>query len=157
MKNVSVNECRLDAIICNNKQRWNKNKCRCACRKLIDKGICDKVFIWNPSNCECKCEKNCDFNEYLEYENCKCRKKLVHKLIDECTEIIEEGKLANITIFKNENENKYGFCKVYIALMIVVFTIFTVITIYFVYDNWFLIKNNISCIKFNTRKETKIW
>ena len=21
-------ECRLDAILCNNKQRWNKNKCR---------------------------------------------------------------------------------------------------------------------------------
>ena len=20
-------ECRLDAIVCNNKQRWNKNKC----------------------------------------------------------------------------------------------------------------------------------
>ena len=23
---------RLDAIICNNKQRWNKNKCRCECK-----------------------------------------------------------------------------------------------------------------------------
>ena len=45
-------KCRLDAIICNNKQRWNKNKCRCECKKLIDKGICDKGFIWNPSNCE---------------------------------------------------------------------------------------------------------
>ena len=22
-------ECSLDAIVCNNKQRWNKNKCRC--------------------------------------------------------------------------------------------------------------------------------
>ena len=22
-------KCRLDAIVCNNKQRWNKNKCRC--------------------------------------------------------------------------------------------------------------------------------
>ena len=25
-------KCRLDAIICNNKQRWNKNKCRCECK-----------------------------------------------------------------------------------------------------------------------------
>ena len=25
-------ECRLDAIVCNNKQRWNKNKCRCECK-----------------------------------------------------------------------------------------------------------------------------
>ena len=67
-------ECRLDAIICNNKQKWNKNKCRCEWKELIDKGICDKGFIWNPSNCECECDKNCDFGEYLDYENCKCRK-----------------------------------------------------------------------------------
>ena len=66
--------CRSDAIVCNNKQRWNKNKCRCECKKLIDKGICDKGFIWNPSNCECECDKTCDIGEYLDYENCKCRK-----------------------------------------------------------------------------------
>ena len=41
--------------------------------------------------------------------------------------------------------------------MIVVFTIFRGITVYLVYYNSSLIKNNISCIKFNTRKETKIW
>ena len=40
-------ECRLDAIICNNKQR-KKNKCRCECKELIDKEICDKGFIRNP-------------------------------------------------------------------------------------------------------------
>ena len=116
-------KCRLDAIICNNEQRWVENKCRCECKKLIDKGICDKGFIWNPSNCEC--DKICDFSEYLDYENCKCSKKLVDILV-------------------------------YIVLMIVVLTIFTGITIYFVYYNWFLIKNNVSCIKFNTHKETKI-
>ena len=25
-------ECRLDAIFCNNKQRWNNDKCRCECK-----------------------------------------------------------------------------------------------------------------------------
>ena len=93
----------------------------------------------------------------MDYENCKCRKKLVDKLIDECTEIIEQVKLANITIFENENDDKYGSCKVYIVLLIVFFTVFIGIAIYFVYYNWFFIKNNVSCIKFNTRKETKIW
>ena len=93
----------------------------------------------------------------MDYEKCKCRKKLVDKLIDECTVTIEEVKLAEITIFEKENDYKYGSCSVYIVLMIVVFTIFTGITIYFVYYNWFLIKNNVSCIKFNTHKETKIW
>ena len=76
-------KCRLDAIVCNNKQRWNKNKCRCECKELIDKEVCDKGFIWNPSNCECECDKACNVGEYLNYDNCKCRKKLVDKLVDE--------------------------------------------------------------------------
>ena len=58
--------------------------------------------------------------EYLDYENCKCRKKLVDKLIDECTETIEEVKLAKITFAKNKNKIKYSSCKVYIVLMIVI-------------------------------------
>ena len=61
--------CRLDAIVCNNKHRWNKNKCRRECKELIDKGVCDKGFIWNPSNCECECGKTCDIGEYLDYGN----------------------------------------------------------------------------------------
>ena len=52
---------------------------------------------------------------------------------------------------------KYSSCKVYIVLMTVILTIVTGITIYFVYHNWLLLKNNVSCIKFNTHKETKIW
>ena len=46
-------ECKFGANNCNNKQRWNKDKCRCECKEWIDKGMCDKGFIWNPSNCEC--------------------------------------------------------------------------------------------------------
>ena len=38
-------QCRLDAIVCNSKQRSNKDKCRCECKELIDKGVCDKGFI----------------------------------------------------------------------------------------------------------------
>ena len=45
--------CRLDKIICNSKQTWNEDKCRCECKELIDKGVCDKGYVWNPSNCEC--------------------------------------------------------------------------------------------------------
>ena len=35
-------KCRLDASVCNNKQRWNDGKCRCECKELIDKDVCDK-------------------------------------------------------------------------------------------------------------------
>ena len=38
--------------------------------------------------------------EYLDYEQCKCRKKLVDKLVEECSENVEEVKLAKITLVK---------------------------------------------------------
>ena len=66
--------CRLDETICNNKQRWNKDKCRYECKELIDKGTCDKGYICNPSNCECEYDKSCNIGEYLDYKNCKCKK-----------------------------------------------------------------------------------
>ena len=50
---------RLDASFCNNKERWNGDKCRCECKQLIDKGVCDKGSIWNPSTCQQKCKKSC--------------------------------------------------------------------------------------------------
>ena len=81
-------ECRLDAIVCNNKQRWNNNKYQCECKELVDKSVCNKGCVWNSSNCECKCDKSCNIGECLDYENCKCRKRLVDKLIDECDENI---------------------------------------------------------------------
>ena len=93
-------KCRLDASVCNNKQRWNNDKCQCECKELIDKGICDKRYIWNPS--ECECDKSCDFGAYLDYENFKCRKRLVDKLIEECNENInEEVKILD------KSEDKY--------------------------------------------------
>ena len=48
-------KCRSDASVCNNKERWNKDKCRCECREeLSDKERCNKTFIWNSSNCNCE-------------------------------------------------------------------------------------------------------
>ena len=84
---------RLDASVCNNKQRWNNDKCRCECKELIDKGICNKGHIWKPSNFKRECDKSCDFGECLDYENCKCRKRLVDKLVEKCNENIEETSL----------------------------------------------------------------
>ena len=71
-------KCRVDASVCNNKQRHNIDKCICECKELIDKRICDKGFNCNLSNCECECDNSCDVGEYLDYKHCKCRKMLVH-------------------------------------------------------------------------------
>ena len=122
MKNLSVNVDQMQLFVIIN------NVGRCECKELIDKGICDKGFIWNPSNCECECDKSCDIGEYLDYENYKCRKKLVGKLIDECTETIEETSLVKI----NSTKCKSNYCILYIVLFSIFFTINIGIATYFV-------------------------
>ena len=86
------------------------DKWECECKELIDKGVCDKGSIWNPSNCECECDKSCDVDESLDYGSCKCRKKLVDKLVAEYTENIDEVKIAEITLTELHSaghKNKY--------------------------------------------------
>ena len=80
--------------------------------KVFDKGVSDKGFIWNPINCACECDKACDISEYLDYEHCK----LVKKLVNECTETVEELKLARITYAENENCYKCSSCTMYTVL-----------------------------------------
>ena len=127
---------RLDPSVCNNKQRYNEDKYTCECKELIDKGLCDKGSIWNPSNCECECEKSWDIGEYLDCENCKCRKKLFHKLIEKCAKSIDEVRINEIT----QAENKCSSCTLYIVLFSIFFTISIGIAIHFAYFYWYLKK-----------------
>ena len=132
-------ECKFGEDVCNNKQRWNKNKCRCECKELIDKGVCDEGFIQNPSNSECESDKTCDVGEYLDYESCKCRKKLVDQIIDKCTETIEEVKLAKITLANNESSYKCSSGTVYNVLFWIFFTInIGGIGAFFICFHWYL-------------------
>ena len=114
--------CRLDKIICNSKQRWNEDKCRCECKELIDKGVCDKGYVWNPSNCECECDKSCNIGKCIDYSSCKCRKKLIDPLVEECTENIDETKLVNITV-ENKNNDRCRSFVVYMLLFWIFFVI----------------------------------
>ena len=98
---------------------------------MIDKETCDKRFIWNPSNRECERDKSCDIGEYLNYENCKCRKTFNDKLVEECTENVEEVKLAKITLTENEDKHKCSSCTLYFVLFLIIFNV--VIGTYFVY------------------------
>ena len=61
-------KCTLDESVCNNKPRWNEDKCRCECRELIHKEIWDKDL----------CDKG----------------KVVDKLVKECSEIIDGNKMT---------------------------------------------------------------
>ena len=148
-------KCRFSSSVCNNKQCWNDDKCRCECKELIDKGICDEGFIWNPSNCECECYKCCDFSEYLDYKNCECKKRLADKVAEECTENINETRLAEITSAKNENKHECSSCTLYIVLFSISFTINVGIGSYFLCFHWYLKKGAIR-VKFGTHIKTTI-
>ena len=101
--------CRLDPNICNNKQEWNKDKCRCEC--LVDKK-CDNKFAWNPGNCKCEYKKKAAF------------------LVEEC-EIIDNKtvpvKKLNKTVSIKEN-NSLDSCKSFFASTIL-FLLISVITV----------------------------
>ena len=111
-------------------------------------------FIWNPSNCECECDKY-DIGEYLDYSNCKCRRKLVDPLVEEYTENIEETKLVK-TFTENKNKDKRSSCTLYIILFSVSFTINFGIDIYFVYSCWYLKKDDFHAM-IDTHTETLIY
>ena len=114
--------CRLNKAICNSKQILNNDKCRCECKEdLVDKINCDKGYLWNPSNCECECDKSCGSGEYLDYKNCVCRKNIVDRLIDECTNTTTEESndiLVNSGNFPNSSDKTF-----YFSLFFNIFTI----------------------------------
>ena len=78
--------------------------------------MCDKGFIWNPSNCEGEFDKSCGVGEYLDYKNCKCRKWVIDKLVEKCSEKIDGNEMIYIGTL-----NDYGkICNsytVYIVLL----------------------------------------
>ena len=113
---------KLDASVYNNKQRWNDDKCKCECKELIDKSVCDKLFIWNLRNCEFECDKSCDIGEYLDYENCECRKKVVDKLVKECTGNVDKVKFAEMVLFEHGNECVCSYT-IWVILAVTVLTI----------------------------------
>ena len=133
--------CRQDAAsICNNKQRWNDDKCRCECKELIDKGVCDKGFIWNPSNCECECDKSCNIGEYLDYKNCRCKKRIIDKLVEECENIDGNEMLYNETLNavpSNVYKKACNSCMVYIVLFVIFLITKICICCIFFYFHWY--------------------
>ena len=136
-------KCRLDVSLCNNKQRWNENKCRCQCREeLSDKERRDKGFIWNPSNCNCECDKSCDIGQYLDYKSCKCRRKIVDSLVEECSKNIDENDMIcdealNISL----SDYKCNCCTLCIVLFVAFLVTSIVIRSAFIYYYWYSKKN----------------
>ena len=92
--------------------------------------MCDNGFIWNPSNCKWECDKLCEVGEYLDYKNCRCRKRLIDKLLEECSENIDGNKMPdnetlNVilldVILLNDYKEVCTSCTIYIVLFAVFF------------------------------------
>ena len=92
--------------------------------------------------------------EYLDYENCKCRKKIVEKLVEECTKTVAEVRLAKITLSEDKNRHKCSSC---IVLFLIILTINVGIVSYFVYSHWYLKEEDVPSVEFGTFTQTTIY
>ena len=72
--------------------------------------------MWNPSTCECQCDKWCKTGQYLDHKNCVCKNKLIGRVIEECTSIINETMINN----KDNIDNCNTLRDVFIVLFSVV-------------------------------------
>ena len=66
--------------------------------------------------------------EYLDYKNCKCRKKIIDKLIEQYSENIDENEMLynkTLDIISSSDNKTSDSCIVYIVL----FSVFLVINI----------------------------
>ena len=123
--------CKLSSSVCNNKQIWNDDTCRCDCNEDFAGTInCAKGYMWNPSTCECQCHKWCKQGQYLDHKNCICKNKLIGRVIEECTNVINETMINNKDNITNNNT--------YLILFIVFligFIVFLIGFIYYYYRN----------------------
>ena len=115
--------CKLNSSICNNKQIWNRCDCNEDFAGIIS---CAKGYTLNPSICECQCDKWCKPGQYLDHKNCVCKNKLVGRLIEECTSVINETMINNKGNTTNNNST-------YLILFIVFLIGFIVFLIGFIY------------------------
>ena len=118
--------CRLNSSVCNSKQIRNSNTCRCDCNEDFA-GIINynKGYTWNPSTRECQCDNWCKSGQYLDYKNCVCKNKLIGRVIEECSSIINETMINNKDNITNNNT--------YLILFIVFLIGFIVFLIGFIY------------------------
>ena len=112
--------CKLNSPVCNNKQIWNGDTCRCNCNEDFASIInCTKGYTGNPSTFKCQCDTWCKPGLYLDHKNCICKNKLIGRVIEECTSIINETMINN----KDNIDNDNTICNVFIGL----FSVFLIV------------------------------
>ena len=119
--------CKFNSSVCNNKQIWNDGTCRCDCNEDFAGIInCNKGYMWNPSACESQCDTWCKQGQYFDHKICVCQNKLIGRVIEECTSVINETMINNKDITTNHNNT-------YLILFIIFLIGFIVFLIGFIY------------------------
>ena len=102
--------CKLNSTVCNSKQIWNSDTCRCAYNEDFAGVVgCDKGYTWNPRACECQCDMWCKPGQYLDHKNCICKNKLIGRVTEECTSVINETMINNKDNITNNNTYSRDF------------------------------------------------
>ena len=112
--------CKLNSSVCNNKQIWNSNTCRCDCNEDF------------ASTCKCQCDTWCKQGQYLDHKNCICKNKLIGRVIEECTSIINETMINNKDNIAHDNTITNIFIGLFSVLLFIGIVCFCV----FAYFKW---------------------
>ena len=120
---------KLNSSVCNNKQIWKSDACRCDCNEDFASIInCTKGYTWNPSTCECQCDTWCKPGQYLDHKNCICKNKLIGRITEECMSVINETMINN----KNNIDNDNTITNIFIVLFSIVMFILIVCSCVFI-------------------------
>ena len=93
--------------------------------------------MWNPNTCKCQCDIWCKPGQYLDHKNCICKNKLIGRVIEECTSIINETMINNKDNIDNNNTVRNVFIGLFPVLLIVGIVCFCL----FANFRWFKGKN----------------
>ena len=125
--------CRLNSSVCNSKQIWNNDTCKCDCNEDFASIISsDKGYTWNPSTCECQCDTWCKPGQYLDHKNCICKNKLIGRVTEECTSIINKTMMNNKDNTYDDNTVRNIFIGLFSVVIFIGFVCFCV----FAYFKW---------------------
>ena len=72
--------------------------------------------------------------QYLDHKNCVCKNKLIGRVIEECTSVINETMINNKDNITNNNNNNNTYL-ILLIVFLIGFIVFLVGFIYYYYGN----------------------
>ena len=88
---------------------------------MIDKDRCEDGVAWNLSTCECESNKSCNVGKFLDYMNCRCRERLIDKLVEKYEKDNDGNEIIyNVALhYFGLNKKMCKSCLLYVILLII--------------------------------------